>query len=490
MAGLSLRHVYKIYPSRDKRPSIFKRIFSKQKIEEPKDFVAVKDFNLEIGDGEFVVFVGPSGCGKSTTLRMIAGLEDISAGELYMDGKLLNNVDAMNRNMAMVFQSYALYPHLSAYDNIAFGLRIRKVDKPVFDKDGNPVMWINKNEINRIKSQIRECNRIISNYNKAILNFESAETDEEKEIAKKAIPNLKKQIELINKKIDSLSKELETVLNTPVQKYTKQHLPKEGIDEKVQWAADILGIKELLNRKPSEMSGGQCQRVALGRAIVRGPKVFLLDEPLSNLDAKLRTSMRSEIVKLHQRLKTTFVYVTHDQIEAMTMGTKIVVMKDGVIQQVDKPTDLFLYPKNIFVAGFIGTPQMNFFDVVLYSKAKKVFLKFKSGETVEINPSKMRKIDESYLDDKEHEAVLGVRAEHLLVSKAGVSATISTFEILGSTTNLFVNLDGEDKDRIVSVDDSQTWERDQKIKLSFLEEKIHLFSKESGNSILEDKQHD
>ena len=411
MAGLSLRHVYKIYPSRDKRPSIFKRIFSKQKVEEPKDFVAVKDFNLEIGDGEFVVFVGPSGCGKSTTLRMIAGLEDISAGELYMDGKLLNNVDAMNRNMAMVFQSYALYPHLSAYDNIAFGLRIRKIEEKVVDSEGN-------------------------------------------------------------------------------EKVIKRHYTKEEIDEKVQWAADILGIKELLNRKPSEMSGGQCQRVALGRAIVRGPKVFLLDEPLSNLDAKLRTSMRSEIVKLHQRLKTTFVYVTHDQIEAMTMGTKIVVMKDGVIQQVDKPTDLFLYPKNIFVAGFIGTPQMNFFDVVLYSKAKKAFLKFKSGETVEINPSKMRKINESYLDDKEHEVVLGVRAEHLLVSNVGVSATISTFEILGSTTNLFVNLDGEDKDRIVSVDDSQTWERDQKIKLSFLEEKIHLFSKESGNSILEDKQHD
>ena len=408
MAGLSLRHVYKIYPSRDKKPSIFKRIFSKQKYEEPKDFVAVKDFNLEIGDGEFVVFVGPSGCGKSTTLRMIAGLEDISAGELYMDGKLLNNVDAMNRNMAMVFQSYALYPHLSAYDNIAFGLRIRKIEDKVKDKEGN-------------------------------------------------------------------------------EKIIKRHYTKEEIDEKVQWAAEILGIKELLNRKPSEMSGGQCQRVALGRAIVRGPKVFLLDEPLSNLDAKLRTSMRSEIVKLHQRLKTTFVYVTHDQIEAMTMGTKIVVMKDGVIQQVDKPTDLFLYPKNMFVAGFIGTPQMNFFDVKLYSEGKEVFLKFKSGETIKIDPKKMRAINESYLDDKEHEVVLGVRAEHLLVSKAGVSATISTFEILGSTTNLFVTLDGEDKDRIVSVDDSLTLERYQKIKLSFLEEKIHLFAKESGDSILEDK---
>ena len=408
MAELSLRHVYKIYPSRDKRPSIFKRIFSKNKVEEPQDFVAVKDFNLEINDGEFVVFVGPSGCGKSTTLRMIAGLEDITAGELYMDGELINNVDAMNRNMAMVFQSYALYPHLSAYDNIAFGLRIRKIEDTVVDKDGN-------------------------------------------------------------------------------EKVIKRHYTKEEIDEKVQWAADILGIKELLNRKPSEMSGGQCQRVALGRAIVRGPKVFLLDEPLSNLDAKLRTSMRSEIVKLHQRLKTTFVYVTHDQIEAMTMGTKIVVMKDGIIQQVDKPTDLFLYPKNVFVAGFIGTPQMNFFDVTIYSKNKEVFLKFKSGETIKIDPKKIRKIEEEYLDGEEHEVILGVRAEHLIVSDKGVNATISTFEILGSTTNLFVNLDGESIERIVAVDDSSSWSQNQKIKLSFLEEKIHLFSKETYDSILGDK---
>ena len=416
MAELSLRHVYKIYPSRDKGPSIFKRIFSKKKVEEPKDFVAVKDFNLEINDGEFVVFVGPSGCGKSTTLRMIAGLEDISAGELYMDGKLLNNVDAMNRNMAMVFQSYALYPHLSAYDNIAFGLRIRKIEEPVLDERGTQI-------------------------------------------------------------VDKDGK--------PV--FRKRHHTKEEIDEKVQWAADILGIKELLNRKPSEMSGGQCQRVALGRAIVRGPKVFLLDEPLSNLDAKLRTSMRSEIVKLHQRLKTTFVYVTHDQIEAMTMGTKIVVMKDGVIQQVDKPTDLFLYPKNIFVAGFIGTPQMNFFDISIYSKGKEVFLKFKTGEEVKIDPKKMREIDSSYLDGEEHEVVLGVRAEHLLVSDKGVNAKISTFEILGSTTNLFVNLNNEENDRIVSVDDNSSWERDQQIKLSFHEEKIHLFCKETGESILRDK---
>ena len=405
MAKLSLQHIYKIYPSRDKQPSIFKRLFSKKKVNGPQDFVAVKDFNLEIEDGEFVVFVGPSGCGKSTTLRMIAGLEDISAGELFMDDVLLNNVDPMNRNMAMVFQSYALYPHLTAYGNIAFGLKMRKIEDEITDKDGN-----------------------------------------------------KKKI--------------------------KRHYTKEEIDEKVQWAADILGIKELLNRKPSEMSGGQCQRVALGRAIVRGPKVFLLDEPLSNLDAKLRTSMRSEIVKLHQRLNTTFIYVTHDQVEAMTMGTKIVVMKDGVIQQVAKPTDLFMYPNNLFVAGFIGTPQMNFFDVDIVKSSKGLKLTFVTGESVELDTSKMRAIKPEYLDGKEHKVVLGVRAEHLCVGEKGVNMAISIFEILGSTTHLFVHLDGQNNDYIVSVDDNNRWMSGQKIKVSFAEEKIHLFDKETGESIL------
>ncbi len=405
MAKLSLNHIYKVYPSRDKGPSLFKRIFKRGKYEEPKDFVAVKDFNLEVEDGEFVVFVGPSGCGKSTTLRMIAGLEDITAGELYMDDQLLNNVDPMNRNMAMVFQSYALYPHLTAYDNIAFGLKIRKIEDKVIDKNG-----------------------------------------EEKQI--------------------------------------KRHYTKQEIDEKVQWAADILGIKELLNRKPSEMSGGQCQRVALGRAIVRGPKVFLLDEPLSNLDAKLRTSMRSEIVKLHQRLNTTFIYVTHDQVEAMTMGTKIVVMKDGVIQQVDKPTDLFLYPNNQFVAGFIGTPQMNFFDVDVKANKKNLVLTFDTGEEVSLDLSKMREVLPEYLDGETHKAVLGVRAEHLLISDKGVNMTISIFEVLGSTTHLFVHLDGQTKDYIVSVDDKNIWTSGQQVKVSFDETKIHLFDKETGDSIL------
>lgn len=409
MNDISLRHVYKVYPSRDKKPSIFKRMFKKEKVQAPADFVAVKDFNLEIKDGEFVVFVGPSGCGKSTTLRMIAGLEDISAGELYLDGKLLNNVDPMNRDMAMVFQSYALYPHLSAYDSIAFGLKIRKIEETVTDKDGN-------------------------------------------------------------------------------QKTIKRHYTKQEIDEKVQWAADILCIKELLNRKPSEMSGGQMQRVALGRAIVRGPKVFLLDEPLSNLDAKLRTSMRSEIVKLHQRLKTTFIYVTHDQVEAMTMGSMIVVMKDGVIQQVDKPTDLFQYPANQFVAGFIGTPQMNFFDVTVKKEGNNLLVTFVDGQSVKFNLKNIRKIEERYLDGEEHPVIMGVRAEHIFQKDDGVSLKLSVSEILGSVTHLFVHFDSEDKDYIVAVKDAVTMESGTEVKIGFEEEKIHMFDAETKNSILEGKK--
>ena len=245
MASLSLENICKIYPN---------------------GFEAVKDFNLEIDDKDFIIFVGPSGCGKSTTLRMIAGLEDISRGDLKIDGRVVNDVEAKDRDIAMVFQSYALYPHLTVYDNMAFGLKLKKV-------------------------------------------------------------------------------------------------PQEEIDKKVRNAAKILDLEKLLDRKPKALSGGQRQRVAMGRAIVREPKVFLMDEPLSNLDAKLRVQMRTEIAKLHERLGATMIYVTHDQTEAMTLGTKIVVMKDGIIQQVDTPQNLYNYPQNLFVAGFIGSPQMNFIDV-------------------------------------------------------------------------------------------------------------------------------
>ena len=258
MASLALKHIYKIYQG---------------------NVTAVKDFNLDIEDKEFVIFVGPSGCGKSTTLRMIAGLEEISQGELYIGDRLVNDVAPKDRDIAMVFQNYALYPHMSVYDNMAFGLKLRKV-------------------------------------------------------------------------------------------------PKAEIEKKVKEAARVLDIEHLLDRKPKALSGGQRQRVALGRAIVREPMVFLLDEPLSNLDAKLRAQMRTEISKLHKKLNTTFIYVTHDQTEAMTMGTRIVVMKDGIIQQVDTPQFIYDHPVNIFVAGFIGSPQMNFVDVTIQENAGKMALSF------------------------------------------------------------------------------------------------------------------
>ena len=281
MASLNLRHIYKVYPNGTK---------------------AVNDFDMEIKDQEFIVFVGPSGCGKSTTLRMIAGLEEITAGELYIDDKIVNYVEPKNRDIAMVFQNYALYPHLNVYENIAFGLRLRK-------------------------------------------------------------------------------------------------LPKKEIDEKVHKAAEMLGLTEYLKTKPGNLSGGQRQRVALGRALVREPKVFLLDEPLSNLDAKLRVFMRGEITKLHDKLKTTFIYVTHDQVEAMTMGDRIVVMKDGFVQQIDTPKNLYRYPVNKFVANFIGTPQMNFTDVTLSKEKDKIRINIVGTETSFLVPQEyLYKVDPQYFD--------------------------------------------------------------------------------------------
>lgn len=415
MANLSLRHVCKIYPARGgAKKSIFN--FKKKKAQSEArvgDFVAVKDFNMEIEDGEFIVFVGPSGCGKSTTLRMIAGLEEISAGELYIDDKLVNNVDAKDRDIAMVFQSYALYPHMTSYENISFGLKMRKIPDIKRDKAGNPVLDKDGNEI-------------------------------------------------------------------PVMR----HYTKAEIDEKVQWAAGILGIKELLQSKPSDMSGGQRQRIALGRAMVRGPKVFLLDEPLSNLDAKLRTTMRSEIVKLHKQLKTTFIYVTHDQVEAMTMGSRIVVMKDGYIQQIDTPTNLFDYPDNKFVAGFIGTPQMNFFRVTIVAKLKYLYATFANGETIKLALDKLRPVKEEYLDGLPHGAYLGVRGEHIQVGTAGIHVDVSITEILGSDMHIFFRVEGEEGEFIACVNGREPLNANDKLYVSFSEKNVHLFDAEAEKSIL------
>lgn len=406
MANLSLQHIYKVYPAREKKKF---NPFKKEKELNSKayqDFLAVDDFNMEIEDGEFIVFVGPSGCGKSTTLRMIAGLEDISGGEFYIDGVLMNNLEPKDRDIAMVFQSYALYPHMTAFDNIAFGLKMRRVKEEVTDVNG--------------ATRIRK------------------------------------------------------------RKYTK-----EEIKEKVEAAAKMLGIEDLLYSKPAEMSGGQRQRIALGRALVRKPKVFLLDEPLSNLDAKLRTQMRSEIVKLHQKIGTTFIYVTHDQVEAMTMGTRIVVMKSGVIQQIDNPTNLFDFPANKFVAGFIGTPQMNFFDVTIQKEQTKLKVIFSNQEEMLLTLSKLRPIHKEFLDGAPHQVTLGVRGEHFIMKETGLNMTLSILEVLGSETHLFAKLTEDGPDYIICVPDRVKLTTGDQFKVSFDEKKIHLFDSQTEQSIMD-----
>ena len=404
MASISLRHIYKVYEHTKKE--------KQKQLEQNISPFAVRDFNLEIEDGEFIVLVGPSGCGKSTTLRMIAGLEDISGGELYIDNILSNNVDASKRNIAMVFQNYALYPHMTSYQNMSYGLKLRKIEKPVLDKEGNPVL------------------------------LENGE------------PKMK-----------------------------MVHYTKEEIDEKVQKAAEILDIKYLLDRKPSEMSGGQRQRVALGRALVRNPKVFLLDEPLSNLDAKLRASMRNEIVKLHEKVKTTFVYVTHDQIEAMTMGDRIVVMKDGVIQQVGEPGDIYDNPANLFVAGFIGTPQMNFFNIIFSAKGKDAEILLPNDVVIKHKLSEYREIQKEYLSEEPKNLVLGVRAEHIKIADKGIPAIVNFVEVLGNTVNIICKLENSDAEFCFTVQQRLALNTGDKIFVNFDIKNAHLFDKESETSI-------
>jgi len=364
MAGITLKSIYKVYPG---------------------DVTAVHDFNLEIQDKEFVILVGPSGCGKSTTLRMIAGLEDITQGDLYIGDRLVNDVAPKDRDIAMVFQNYALYPHMTVYKNMAFGLKMRKT-------------------------------------------------------------------------------------------------PKDEIDKRVNEAAKILGIEHLLERRPKALSGGQRQRVALGRAMVRDPAVFLLDEPLSNLDAKLRASMRSEIVKLHKRLGTTFVYVTHDQTEAMTMGDKIVVMKDGFIQQVNTPQYLYDSPCNLFVAGFIGTPQMNFMDVTIKNTSDGYVGSF--GEfNVPILPSRISPEKLKAYEGKQ--LIMGVRPENLhdeevymdLATTCKIKANVELAEMMGS--EIFLYLESVGNKLIAKVPPRSKAKDGDTIDLAIDCTKVHLFDKET-----------
>lgn len=367
MARIELKHVSKKYDN---------------------GFEAVKDFDLEIQDHEFLIFVGPSGCGKSTTLRMIAGLEDISSGELLIDGIRMNDVEASDRDIAMVFQNYALYPHMSVRKNIGYSLHIRREKKDV-------------------------------------------------------------------------------------------------IEQKVNEAAEILGLSEVLDRKPAQLSGGQKQRVAMGRAIVRNPKVFLMDEPLSNLDAKLRGQMRVEIARLYHRLNCTFIYVTHDQTEAMTLGTRIVVMKDGVVQQVDTPENLFRYPVNRFVAGFIGTPPMNFTEAVVRYDGQRLYLEAQ-GRRIELTEEKERVLREGNYVGRS--VVLGIRPEHMALipgeaEDAHGEGIVDVYEMLGSEAIVYINGKNASEKITVKMDAGITVRPGDRVSYYYSLEHIHIFHKATGETI-------
>ena len=369
MADLQLKHIYKRYAG---------------------GVTAVSDFTLDIDDKEFIILVGPSGCGKSTTLRMVAGLEEISEGELYIGGRLVNDVAPKDRDIAMVFQNYALYPHMTVFENMAFGLKLRKT-------------------------------------------------------------------------------------------------PKDEIKKRVTEAAKILDIEHLLDRKPKALSGGQRQRVAMGRAIVRNPKVFLMDEPLSNLDAKLRVQMRIEIQKIHQRLETTIIYVTHDQTEAMTLGTRIVVLKDGIIQQVDTPQNLYDKPCNVFVAGFMGSPQMNLINAKVVQSGEDVVLMF-GGNTVKLPEGKAQKlIKAGYVDTT---VIMGIRPEDLNDSEVIINAnpdcvieaTIRVYELLGAEVFLYFDID--EVNCTARVNPRTTARPGDTIKLGIDMTKLHIFDKDTEQVIL------
>ena len=392
MATVQLKNVKKVYPfvsGEDKKKN-------KKKADEPEKkkanlqitaegVVAVQAFNLDIADKEFIVLVGPSGCGKSTTLRMVAGLEEISDGELYIDGKLMNDVAPKDRDIAMVFQNYALYPHMTVYENMAFSLKLRKESKDVIDK-------------------------------------------------------------------------------------------------KVREAAEILDITQYLDRKPKALSGGQRQRVAIGRAIVRDPKVFLMDEPLSNLDAKLRNQLRAEIIKLRERINTTFIYVTHDQTEAMTLGDRIVIMRDGYIQQIGTPQDVFNHPANLFVAGFIGMPVMNMFDGKLVREGDKFFAEL-GGVKVELSKDKEERLLKNNVQTQD--VILGIRPEHTELCEKGVPAKIDVSEMMGSSVHLHVSAEGKDVIIIVPTTEmlSDAFKMGEQVHFTFNGAVAHVFSKETEKNL-------
>ena len=396
MAEIVLKNVKKIYPNEQQK----KHLFGKKPVQQKKSnlevtdegVIAVQDFNLDIKDHEFVVLVGPSGCGKSTTLRMIAGLEDISSGELYIDDKLMNDVAPKDRDIAMVFQSYALYPNMTVYENMAFTLKLKKVDPAV-------------------------------------------------------------------------------------------------IDEKVRAAAETLGITAYLDRKPKALSGGQRQRVAIGRAIVRDPKVFLMDEPLSNLDAKLRNQMRAELIKLRQKVDGTFIYVTHDQTEAMTLGDRIVIMRDGYVQQIGTPQDVFNRPANLFVAGFIGMPQMNFFDAHLVRVGNEFHVETEHM-SFDLSPETANLLAESWVAAPATDVTVGIRPEQIILTDkdeaTAFQGVIEVTELMGSTVHVHVRT--EDGSFVLIVPATEIAKRDlvigNDIWFKFEDNAVHLFDKETEKNLI------
>ncbi len=392
MAEVQLKNIKKIYPH---APGESKRKKKRAAEEEKKvnlqvtdeGVVAVQEFNLDIADKEFIVLVGPSGCGKSTTLRMVAGLEEITSGELYIDGKLMNDIAPKDRDIAMVFQNYALYPHMTVRENMEFPLKLKKI-------------------------------------------------------------------------------------------------PKAEIDERVNHAAETLGITQYLDRRPKALSGGQRQRVAIGRAIVREPKVLLMDEPLSNLDAKLRNQMRAEIIKLRQQINTTFIYVTHDQVEAMTLGDRIVIMKDGYIQQIGTPQEVFNHPKNLFVAGFIGTPQMNFFPEAKLIRNDSVYAVDVLGTVFALTDEQSKALRDKGVDSRT--VIAGVRPVHMTLGDEGVAAKVDVSEMMGSELHLHMSAGGHDVVAVVptTVLDGSAVTSGSDVRFTFSSKLLHLFDTDTEENLL------
>ena len=386
MAEVILKNIKKVYPHQEPKKKKKGEPEKKTNLQITEEGVLdVDNFNLHIQDKEFIVLVGPSGCGKSTTLRMVAGLEEISGGELYIGGQLMNDVAPKDRDISMVFQNYALYPHMTVRENIAFPLKLRKMDKA-------------------------------------------------------------------------------------------------EINQRVEQAAEILDITQYLDRKPKALSGGQRQRVAIGRAIVRDPAVFLMDEPLSNLDAKLRNQMRAEIIKLRQRINTTFIYVTHDQTEAMTLGDRIVIMKDGFIQQIGTPQEVFDHPANLFVAGFIGTPQMNFFDAKLVKNSDGKYAVAIDGINVELAEDKQARL--SAKNVPEQDVTLGVRPDHIMLCADGVKGTVDVSELMGSSVHLHISTHGHDVVVIVPTNGNAAhFPMGSEVNMIFGGNVAHVFSKETEKNL-------